>query len=435
MVERSGHGRRSAVAHGSVPSTSENRDSSDAPEATAEVKPTSPPAVAGYNLASVTEQLWLKSLLGALLLLVTVLVAVSFALSARGSSTVPLPTEGVPPHLQAYLASLESQVRTLESALSMKTAELEKTFSDLESRLHIDVDRTLTGVRGSVKELVERVGSVEKANQQFATLPGGRGGVSTSFMDKLVSSLGGGGSVEQSLVTHDVARSMIAQEVDRMYADGTGRPDYALASGGGQVVDHSLLHAAMNWPMPWYQGSGLGALKNTLLGVHVHPHADELVLTRSNELPGDCLALNGSTGHITLRLRDAIMVDAITLQHVSKEIAYDPSSAPKRVAASCWKQDSYAPVPQEERTSLGSFEYDCMGRPLQTFRVGPSQARGASDQPGGDVSRPLVPAVCNHVRLDIVSNHGHPEYTCLYRIRVHGEKPAPVRQAMITGDA
>ena len=51
---------------------------------------------------------------------------------------------------------------------------------------------------------------------------------------------------------------------------------------------------------------------------------------------------------------------------------------------------------------LASFEFSASGPPLQRF-------------PAAVPDRPV-----SAVELRVSSNWGHPEYTCLYRFRVHG---------------
>ena len=53
---------------------------------------------------------------------------------------------------------------------------------------------------------------------------------------------------------------------------------------------------------------------------------------------------------------------------------------------------------------LGNFTYDIdnVKNPVQTFKV-------------VEVQKPIT-----YVELKIDSNYGNPEYTCLYRFRVHG---------------
>ena len=56
---------------------------------------------------------------------------------------------------------------------------------------------------------------------------------------------------------------------------------------------------------------------------------------------------------------------------------------------------------------LGSYAYDAVeGDSLQFFPVDKSVPQQAFQM----------------VELEVKSNHGHPEYTCLYRFRVHGKK-------------
>jgi len=34
-----------------------------------------------------------------------------------------------------------------------------------------------------------------------------------------------------------------------------------------------------------------------------------------------------------------------------------------------------------------------------------------------------IQTVLQYIKLEIISNHGHNDYTCLYRFRVHGDVP------------
>lgn len=59
---------------------------------------------------------------------------------------------------------------------------------------------------------------------------------------------------------------------------------------------------------------------------------------------------------------------------------------------------------QEEGQPLGRFTYDQEGDSLQMFHTLERPDQGFQI-----------------VELRVLSNWGHPEYTCLYRFRVHGE--------------
>ena len=57
---------------------------------------------------------------------------------------------------------------------------------------------------------------------------------------------------------------------------------------------------------------------------------------------------------------------------------------------------------------LGEFEYDLSGaRTVQTFPLAPPGRAG------------LAPT--SLVTFEVVSNFGNPDYTCVYRFRLHGD--------------
>lgn len=53
---------------------------------------------------------------------------------------------------------------------------------------------------------------------------------------------------------------------------------------------------------------------------------------------------------------------------------------------------------------FGTFEYDKEGKPIQYFEVLYPSTKGYS-----------------LIRIRVLTNWGHPVYTCVYRVRVHGE--------------
>lgn len=59
----------------------------------------------------------------------------------------------------------------------------------------------------------------------------------------------------------------------------------------------------------------------------------------------------------------------------------------------------------EDGQLLGTFTYQEDGEALQTFAVGVSREPQRSFQ---------------MVEVKVSSNWGHPDYTCVYRVRVHG---------------
>uniref|UniRef100_A0A672FT88 SUN domain-containing protein n=1 Tax=Salarias fasciatus TaxID=181472 RepID=A0A672FT88_SALFA len=173
---------------------------------------------------------------------------------------------------------------------------------------------------------------------------------------------------------------MVADALRLFSEDRTGMADYALESGGQRVqsVASSLVNAAP------------GAPSSTVPDPAVPPQPDVH--------PGNCWAFRGSSGFLVIRLSMRIRPTAVTLEHISRALA--PSrqllSAPRDF--SVYVRAGAAPgldhESEERGTLLGTFSYDQDGDALQTFLV------------------------------TVLSNWGHPDYTCLYRIRVHGTPAA-----------
>lgn len=241
--------------------------------------------------------------------------------------------------------------------------------------------------------------------------------------------------------------------------------DYALFSGGGKVVGHSALSPLV--------AKGDGPLTNALKGLRggVHPKADEWVISASQEAAGECLALYGASGWVDLRLREAVAVEAVTLEHIHRYIAYDITSAPKAVTVLGW---NHTRSPLRGRSAaaggtaaggggggefgkavvLGNFRYDIAaeGGAMQTFNMkgaaGGGAAAGASASAAWGGGRVLKGGlaqgmrleqshgggggsggvVVDHVRFEVESNYGNKEWTCLYRLRVHGTPVAPPKK-------
>ncbi|CAL9176464.1 unnamed protein product [Musa hybrid cultivar] len=102
------------------------------------------------------------------------------------------------------------------------------------------------------------------------------------------------------------ARDIVQKEIEKHAADGLGRVDYALASGGAKVVRHSE---------PYGFGKGNTWFAKGHNGVHANAHK---MLEPSFGEPGQCFPLQGSSGFVELRLRTGIIPEAVTLEHVAK---------------------------------------------------------------------------------------------------------------------
>lgn len=196
-----------------------------------------------------------------------------------------------------------------------------------------------------------------------------------------------------------LAKDIVDKEIEKHAADGLGRVDYALASGGAKVVKHSepyVVGKANSW-------LAVAKVKNS-----VHSSAQKMLEPSFGE-PGQCFPLQGSSGFVEIRLRTGIIPDAVTLEHVSKSVAYDRSSAPKDCRVSGWFEgpEDDPSTHAKKMTALTEFSYDLDMSNVQTFTI-----------PVTDLH------IINMVRLNFTSNHGSSALTCIYRFRVHGFEPS-----------
>lgn len=191
---------------------------------------------------------------------------------------------------------------------------------------------------------------------------------------------------------------------------------------------------------------------------------------------GHCWPMAGAEGRITVRLARPIAISAVTIDHPQLAIALDRSTAAGGSAAGA-AEASVLPPPlaglnnaaprafrlygytsagsssdadhhhhddveghtagngtgaaaagdstaadaaallRLRRVLLGSFRYDATGPRTQTFLLPQAQSQTQQEQ---------AQELFSHVTLEVASNHGHPNFTCLYRLRVHGTVPSPV---------
>ncbi|XP_066139860.1 tetratricopeptide repeat protein 39C-like [Euwallacea fornicatus] len=183
-------------------------------------------------------------------------------------------------------------------------------------------------------------------------------------------------------------KKMIQQEMNKIYSDKTGRTDFALESAGGRIIQ--LTQGTENY----------GQAKSCLLDIPLYEgmHGPRAMI-QSGTSPGQCWAFKGSIGGVIIKLLGPTEIDAISMEHISKAISPsgDSKTAPKDFIA--WGMKSMT----NTGTLLGQFIYDIEGPLVQTFTV----------------SNPTH-EIYEFIELKVMSNYGHPDFTCVYRFRVHG---------------
>ncbi|XP_006889783.1 PREDICTED: SUN domain-containing protein 1 [Elephantulus edwardii] len=192
-------------------------------------------------------------------------------------------------------------------------------------------------------------------------------------------------------ITEAQARVIVNNALKLYSQDKTGMVDFALESGGGSILSTRC--------------SETYETKTALLSLFGIPlwyfSQSPRVVIQPDIYPGNCWAFRGSQGYLVVRLSMIIYPETFTLEHIPKTLSPtgNITSAPKDFAVYGLENEH-----QEEGLLLGQFTYDQDGESLQMFHT---------------LTRPEK--AFQIVELRIFSNWGHPEYTCLYRFRVHGE--------------
>ncbi|XP_004630590.1 SUN domain-containing protein 3 [Octodon degus] len=176
----------------------------------------------------------------------------------------------------------------------------------------------------------------------------------------------------------------------KLREDQVQMADYALKSAGAFIVESETSESYTNNKSKLYW-HGIGFLN------HAMPPD---VILQPDVHPGKCWAFSGSQGQILIRLARKIIPISVTMEHISEKVSPSGniSSAPQAFSVHGLKRRC-----EGEEIFLGQFIYNKTEATVQTFHL------------QHEISEPLL---C--VRLKILSNWGHPRYTCLYRFRVHG---------------
>uniref|UniRef100_A0A0K2TKA9 SUN domaincontaining protein 1like [Aplysia californica] n=1 Tax=Lepeophtheirus salmonis TaxID=72036 RepID=A0A0K2TKA9_LEPSM len=193
-----------------------------------------------------------------------------------------------------------------------------------------------------------------------------------------------------SYVTIESIHRVVQEALIRYDADKTGKFDYALESAGGSVIStrctetyvkKTALYTLLGLPL-WYPSNN----PRTAIQPGVHP--------------GECWAFKGSEGFLVINLSNTIIPESFSIEHIPKSMSPTGNidSAPKDFLVLGLKTEK-----DPEPVNLGKYTYSSTGDPLQTFNI---------ENPA-ELSFDII-------ELNILSNHGNVNFTCLYRFRVHG---------------
>ncbi|KAB0394957.1 hypothetical protein E2I00_013095, partial [Balaenoptera physalus] len=289
--------------------------------------------------------------------------------------------------LRQELAALTLKQSSVEDQVGLLPQQLQAVRDDVESQFPAWVSQFLLRGGGTRTGLLQREEMQAQLQELESKILAHVAKMQGKSAREAVASLGLTLQEEGVIgVTEEVHR-IVKQALKRYSEDRIGMVDYALESGGASVIStrcsetyetKTALLSLFGIPL-WYQSQS----PRVILQPDVHP--------------GNCWAFQGPQGFAVVRLSARIRPTAVTLEHVPKSLSPNStiSSAPKDFAIFGFNEDL-----QQEGTLLGQFTYDQDGDPIQTFYFqGPKMA------------------TYQVVELRILTNWGHPEYTCIYRFR------------------
>ncbi|XP_029392496.1 sperm-associated antigen 4 protein isoform X2 [Mus pahari] len=175
----------------------------------------------------------------------------------------------------------------------------------------------------------------------------------------------------------------------RLNEDFVRKPDYALSSVGASI---DLEKTSSD-----YEDQNTAYFWNRLsFWNYARPPS---VILEPYVYPGKCWAFEGDKGQVVIQLPGHVQLSDITLQHPPPTVAHTrgASSAPRDFAVYGLQADDKTEV------FLGKFIFDVQKSEIQTFHL--------QNDP---------PSAFPKVKIQILSNWGHPRFTCLYHVRAHG---------------
>ncbi|KAJ2770823.1 hypothetical protein IWQ57_002483 [Coemansia nantahalensis] len=260
----------------------------------------------------------------------------------------------------------------------------------------------------------------------------------------------------------NVAR-MIEEALNRYTNDRLGKTDFALFSAGARIIP------ALTSPTFEPPARGLAQRLWRGLGM-ISSHPPAMILDPGSHV-GECWPMRGASGQVAIHLAQPVDVTDFAVEHVARSIAIDWRSAPRRIEI--WgyllgdgdgsqpgsvpppadqlvqpppeqvrEQDDAGPhaghpgngnaPPAREPAAAGpGIEIPPFADSNTKFGLGrlallASHEYAPSDTSAVQIIRPEIgPVRVRTVVVKISSNWGHPDHTCLYRFRVHGQPAAP----------
>jgi SUN domain-containing protein 1/2 len=332
--------------------------------------------------------------------------------------------------LQSQLSAVESAPRETMTVVPLPPTNDEKAWTKLRI-----LEERLGGVESGVKDALEQARSV-------ASVPS----AAHAWWSRLASTVGTGAGLTIKSTDGSDVTSLMSQLVDSIVRYGTqdivSRPDFALHSAGARPIPH-LTSRTVEWRPSTLQGQVLG-----LITGHGYEVGRSPVTALHQDLhSGNCWPMSGTYGQLGVMLALPAVISDITIDHVAKEVAFDLSTAPRDMEVwgqvegvenvenvAKWRAEQVARRQAAEEAGEPISEADVEDVYPSTLTKDVPFVRLASFtydiQAPSNVQTFPVRQEVKDLELDfgivvlvVKNNWGRDSYTCLYRFRVHGQRP------------
>ncbi|KAI0316056.1 hypothetical protein OF83DRAFT_1128946 [Amylostereum chailletii] len=325
------------------------------------------------------------------------------------------------------LAAVRSEVETLRelvnTAQSSPESSRNTTASDEEARARLAaLEERIGTVEGGVREALEMgKHSVKTGGSGPAWWTKIAGGSKSALTIKSSD-----GQDVTELIGHLVDSAVSLREKDTL-----AKADFALHSGGAAIIP-SLTSPTLEIRPQGVRATLVGLVTGNGYAIGRPP----ITALHHETHNGHCWPFAGGEGQLGVALAHPVFIEEVTIDHVAREVAWDMKSAPRKMelwglveGAENMRRVLEWEASQEEggkeggeeeepypRTlprsakyvRIASFEYDIAAQDhVQTFPVAQDVRELGVD--------------FGVVVLRVASNWGR-EFTCLYRMRVHGRR-------------
>jgi SUN domain-containing protein 1/2 len=353
------------------------------------------------------------------------------------------------------VAEAEAQVRQLASqGLPGLREEIEVLVAQVQAQGSRGTSGNDEEARAKVMALEERIGGVEggmkealEVARNAAKTGGAVTGVGAAWWNKLAAGSTTAGLTIKSADGEDVTAligHLVDTAVSKYGKDALARPDFAMHSAGARIVP-SLTSPTFEMSPQTMRGMIVGLLTGNGYAIGRPP-----ITALHHELHnGYCWPFAGSKGQLGVALAAPTIISDVTIDHVAKEVAFDMRSAPREMEV--WGmvegRDNIARVREwqkakERQLAEARTRAAEAGVPLEaeeipvyprTLPKSPQYVRIASfsydiHSPNNIQTFPVSQEIHDLgvdfgiVVLVVKSNWGRTEFTCLYRLRVHGQR-------------